>query len=104
MKAPARGRLKCGGRIFILLKCILNIKNVANVILHSNKNKGACSLSLFLFNWEKFKARRGVLCFLCYLTKNYSYLSLNYYYYSIYLKIVECLKNNCHNTGKTGLY
>ncbi len=30
---------------------------------HSNKNKGACSLSFLLFNWEKFKARRGALSF-----------------------------------------
>ncbi len=69
--------MKCRGRIYILLKLILNIKNAANVVLHAAiKNKGACSLSFLLFNWEKFKARRGVLSFLCYLTKNYSYFEL----------------------------
>ncbi len=71
----------------ILLKLILNIRNAANVVLHT-----AISLfSFLLFNWEKFKARRGVLSFLCYLTKNYSYFELLLQYL---LKNVECLKNN----------
>ncbi len=60
----------------ILLKLILNKKCSKGSSTHRNKNKGACSLSFLLFNWEKFKARRGVLSFLCYLTKNYSYFEL----------------------------
>ncbi len=54
----------------------INIKNAANVVLHTAIKKGACSFSFLLFNWEKFKARRGALSFLCYLTKNYSYFEL----------------------------
>ncbi len=53
----------------------INIKNAANVVLHTAIKKVACSLSFLLFNWEKFKARRGVLS-LCYLTKNFSYFEL----------------------------
>ncbi len=67
-KSSARALIKCGGRIYILLKLILNIKNAANVVL-----------------------------------LNYSYFELLLLQY-VFKKNVECLKNNYHNTGKTGFY
>ncbi len=41
------------------------------------------------------------MSFLYYLTKNYSYSELLLLQY-LFKK--QCLKNNYHNTGKTGLY
>ncbi len=35
MKTLACARMKCGGRIYILLKVTLNIINAANVFLHT---------------------------------------------------------------------
>ncbi len=33
----------------------IKIKNAANIVLHSNINKGACSLSFLRFNLENVK-------------------------------------------------
>ncbi len=58
------------------IKMNIKYKKCRRSSTHCNENKGACSLPFLLFNWEKFKARRGVLSFSCYLTKNYSYFEL----------------------------
>ncbi len=52
------------------------LNSVGELFFWVNINKGAWSLSFLLFNWEKFKVRQGVLSFLCYLTKNFSYFEL----------------------------
>ncbi len=98
VKTPARARIKCGGWLYILRKWILNIRNAADVVLHSYKQR--CLFSFILaVSLGKCKARRCVLCLLCYLTKNYAYFELLLLQY-----LFKNLKNNYHNTGKTGLY
>ncbi len=76
MKTPARARIECGGRIYILLKLILNIKNAANVVHTAIKTK-----VLVLFRscgsiGKSLKCVEVSCLFLCYLTKNYSYFEL----------------------------
>ncbi len=103
VKTPAGAWIKCRGRIYILLKLILNIKNAANVVLHTAIQTNVLVLFRSCCLIGKSLKRVEVPC-LFYVSWLKTIHTLNYYYYSIYLKNVECLKNNDHNTGKTGLY
>ncbi len=103
VKTPARAWIKCRGRIYILLKLILNIKNAANVVLHTAIKTTVLVLFRSCCLIGKSLKRVEVSC-LFYVIWLKTIHTLNYYYYSIYIKSVECLKNNYHNTGKTGLY
>ncbi len=87
----------------ILLKLILNIKNAANVVLHTAVKTKVLVLFRSCCLIGKSLKRIEVSC-LFYVIWLKTIHTLNYYYYSIYLKNVECLKNNYHNTGKTDLY
>ncbi len=87
----------------ILLKLILNIKNAANVVLHTAVKTKVLVLFHSCCLIRKSLKRVEVSC-LFYVIWLKTIHTLNYYYYSIYLKNVECLKYNYHNTGKTGLY
>ncbi len=102
VKTPARAWIKCRGRIYILLKLILNIKNAANVVLHTAIKTKVLVLFRSCLIGKSLK-RVEVPC-LFYVIWLKTIHTLNYYYYSIYIKSVECLENNYHNTGKTGLY
>ncbi len=76
VKTPARAWIKCLGRIYILLKLILNIKNAANVVLHTAIKTKVLVLFRSCCLIGKRLKRVEVLSFLCYLTKNYSYFEL----------------------------
>ncbi len=103
MKTSAPAQIKCGGRIYILLKLIFNIKNAVNVVLHTAIKTKVLVLFHSCCLIGKSLKRVEVSC-LFYVISLKTIHTLNYYYYSIYLKNVECLKKNYHNTGKTGLY
>ncbi len=103
VKTPARAWIKCRGQIYILFKLILNINNAANVVLHTAIKTKVLVLFRSCCLIGKSLKRVEVPC-LFYVIWLKTIHTLNYCYYSIYLKNVECLKNNYHNTGKTGLY
>ncbi len=83
-KTPARARIKCRGRIYILL-------NAANVVLHTAIKTKALVLFRSCCLIEKSLKRVEVPC-LFYVIWLKTIHTLNYYYYSIYLKKTECLK------------
>ncbi len=72
MKTPAQAQIKCGGQIYILLKLILNIKNAANVVLHTAIQTKVLVLFRSCCSIGKSLKRVEVPC-LFYVTKNYSY-------------------------------
>ncbi len=92
VKIPARARIKCRGRIYILLKVILNIKNTANVVLYTAIKTKVLVLFPFCCLIGKSLKRAEVSC-LFYVIWLKTIHTLNYYYnYSIYKKMQSALK------------